>query len=84
VTVAVPVADLLADFSVEMTGKDAPALREAQPFLPRGTRVTVTFLGNESSELRVRAAEAAQQIGFVPVPHVAPGVLPRRMTWSRS
>lgn len=67
----VPISELLTDFSVEMTAKDAPALREAQPFLPAGTRVNVTFLGNETPESRVSAAGSAQRLGFVPVPHIS-------------
>jgi methylenetetrahydrofolate reductase (NADPH) len=54
-----------------MTGKDAPALPEAQAFLPPGTRVNVTFLGNENTELRSNAARAVKQAGFVPVPHIS-------------
>ncbi|MER7692455.1 methylenetetrahydrofolate reductase [Streptomyces sp. NPDC097610] len=67
----VSISDLLKDFSVEMTGKDTPALLEARPFLPLGTRVNVTFLGNESPDLRVNAAGVVRQIGFAPVPHIS-------------
>ena len=62
---------LLDDFSVEMTGKDVPASEEAAPFLRPGTRISVTFLGNEDLPMRVAAAAAVKQLGFVPVPHVS-------------
>ncbi|MEF2975972.1 methylenetetrahydrofolate reductase [Subtercola sp. YIM 133946] len=62
---------LLEDYSIEMTGKDIPGLQEAAPFLPPGTRVNVTFLGNENLELRLAAAKAVRDGGFVPVPHIS-------------
>ncbi|WP_396652826.1 methylenetetrahydrofolate reductase [Microbacterium sp. Marseille-Q6965] len=54
-----------------MTGKDVPALLEAQSAIPAGTRINVTFLGNEDLEMRVTAAKAVKDAGFVPVPHVS-------------
>jgi methylenetetrahydrofolate reductase (NADPH) len=62
---------LLSDFSVEMTGKDVDALHDARAALPQGTRVNVTFLGNENLEMRLAAARAVLQDGFVPVPHIS-------------
>ena len=62
---------LLSGFSVEMTGKDVDALREAQDVLPPGTRVNVTFLGNEDLPMRVAAAAAVKSAGLVPVPHIS-------------
>jgi methylenetetrahydrofolate reductase (NADPH) len=63
--------ELIHDFSLEMTGKDIPALAEAQGHIPPGTRINVTFLGNEDLEMRVAAAKAVRDFGFVPVPHVS-------------
>jgi methylenetetrahydrofolate reductase (NADPH) len=62
---------LLQDFSLEMTGKDVEALREAAPSIPPGTRVNVTFLGNEDLQMRVTAAKAVKELGFLPVPHIS-------------
>lgn len=62
---------LLADFSLEMTGKDVDALREAAGSLIPGTRINVTFLGNEDQDMRVTAARAVRESGFVPVPHIS-------------
>ncbi|RDG35382.1 methylenetetrahydrofolate reductase, partial [Streptomyces corynorhini] len=53
------VALLLEDFSLEMTGKDVTGLEEARDRLPPGTRINVTFLGNENLALRLGAARAA-------------------------
>lgn len=64
-------ARLLTGFSLEMTGKDTGALEAAQPVLPAGTRINVTFLGTEDLPLRVAAAAAVRAGGFVPVPHVS-------------
>lgn len=64
-------AGLLADFSLEMTGRDLPALDEAAVLLPPGTRVNITFLGTEDAALRLAAAAAVRERGLVPVPHLA-------------
>ncbi len=66
-----PQAKLIDDFSLEMTGKDVPGLREAQDVIPPGTRVNVTFLGNEDLDMRVAAAQAVAEAGFIPVPHIS-------------
>lgn len=57
--------------SLEMTGKDVDALHEAKSLIDPGTRVNVTFLGNEDLDMRVHAAAAVREAGFVPVPHVS-------------
>lgn len=66
-----PARTLLEDFSVEMTGKDVVALEEAVAEIPHGTRINVTYLGNEDLPMRLRAATAAKNAGFVPVPHIS-------------
>ncbi|WP_406432494.1 methylenetetrahydrofolate reductase [Streptomyces sp. NBC_00631] len=60
---------LLEDFSLEMTGKDVSKLEEASSLIPQGTRINVTFLGNENLRMRLDAARAVKRLGFVPVPH---------------
>ena len=64
-------AQLVSDFSLEMTGKDIPGLNEAKDSIPPGTKINVTFLGNEDLEMRVAAAKAVRDLGFVPVPHIS-------------
>ncbi|MFT4305471.1 MAG: methylenetetrahydrofolate reductase [Microbacterium sp.] len=54
-----------------MTGKDVPGLREAAHAIPAGTRINVTFLGNEDLQMRVAAAKAVKDLGFTPVPHIS-------------
>ena len=66
-----PIPELLSDFSVEISGKDASALLGRQALLPSETKVNVTFLGNETFEQRIAAARAVQEAGLVPVPHIA-------------
>lgn len=68
-----PVAarELVTDFSLEMTGKDVPGLEEARSVIPAGTKINVTFLGNEDLDMRVAAAKAVKDMGFVPVPHIS-------------
>src|SRR4051812_33368241 len=62
---------LLRGFSLEMTGKDIPGLQEARDSIPAGTRINVTFLGNEDLEMRVAAAAEVKNLGFVPIPHIS-------------
>jgi methylenetetrahydrofolate reductase (NADPH) len=62
---------LLEDFSLEMTGKDIQKLELARDTLPPGTRINVTFLENEDLQMRLSAARAIRESGFVPVPHIS-------------
>ena len=62
---------LVDDFSLEMTGKDVDKLREAAHAIPQGTRINITFLGNEDLSMRVEAARVVVEEGFVPVPHIS-------------
>ncbi|WP_433706536.1 methylenetetrahydrofolate reductase [Paraburkholderia sacchari] len=66
-----PVLSLIDDFSLEMSGKDQPALQEAKSIIPPDTLINVTFLGNETLDLRVSAARSVREYGFRPVPHIA-------------
>jgi methylenetetrahydrofolate reductase (NADPH) len=63
--------ELLTGYSLEMTGKDVPGLMEAKDSIPAGSKINVTFLGNEDLEMRVAAAKAVRDLGFVPVPHIS-------------
>lgn len=62
---------LVENFSLEMTGKDVPGLEEARDAIPQGSKINVTFLGNEDLEMRISAAKAVRDFGFVPVPHIS-------------
>jgi methylenetetrahydrofolate reductase (NADPH) len=62
---------LVDGFSLEMTGKDVPGLEEAASVIPAGTKINVTFLGNEDLDMRVAASKAVKDLGFVPVPHIS-------------
>ena len=75
-TAAGPMTDILDDYSVEMTGKDVLSLNEARALLRPGTRVNVTYLGNEDFEMRRTAIRAAAGWGFTPVPHISARRLP--------
>lgn len=65
-----PGTGVLCDFSLEMTGRDVPALDAAAGTLPHGTRVNITSLGTEDVSVRVAAAAAVRERGLVPVPHL--------------
>jgi methylenetetrahydrofolate reductase (NADPH) len=64
---------VMTEPSLEMTGKDKDieSLRDAASAIPQGTRINVTFLGNEDLSMRVKASTAAKDLGFVPVPHIS-------------
>jgi methylenetetrahydrofolate reductase (NADPH) len=62
---------LIRDYSLEMTAKDLSSLSEAQPFIPQGTRISVTYLPGEETDARVGAVAAVRQGGFEPVPHLS-------------
>src|SRR4249919_344695 len=62
-------ASLLDGFTIEISAKDAEKLAEAA--IPRGTRVSVTFMPNEDFAQRVSAAAQVRRLGYVPVPHIA-------------
>ena len=64
-------ASLLDDFSLEMTGKDTAKLQQAAAGIPEGTRINVTYLGNEEPALRLEAVRAVARLGFTPVPHIS-------------
>lgn len=66
-----PAKKLVDDFSIEMTGKDVEALEAAAHLIPQGTRINVTFLGNEDLDMRTNAAAAVRRLGFDPVPHIS-------------
>jgi methylenetetrahydrofolate reductase (NADPH) len=68
-TAAMP--ELLRDPSLEMTGKDVEALHEAAGAIAPGTRINVTYLGNEDLPMRVAAAKAVRDGGFTVVPHLS-------------
>lgn len=70
--------DILDGFSLEMTGKDVPSLDQARTLLPAGTRVNVTYLGNENFEMRRTAIRAVAGWGLTPVPHISSRRLPSR------
>lgn len=67
---------LLADYSVEMTGRDIDHLDRARLSIPPGTRINITYLKHEDLDTRVRAAQTVCEFGFVPVPHVSARRLP--------
>lgn len=62
---------LLEHFSLEMTAKDTEALEAAAPSIPAGTTINLTYLGNETTEMRIEAAQAIVDAGFSAVPHIS-------------
>ncbi|MGV9790706.1 methylenetetrahydrofolate reductase [Streptomyces sp. NPDC003435] len=67
---------LLDGVSLEMTGKDVPRLEEARGGIAPGTRINVTYLAGEDPGMRLAAARAVKDSGFVPVPHLSARRLP--------
>jgi methylenetetrahydrofolate reductase (NADPH) len=64
-------SSLLGGFSIEMTAKDVPALEQAAPLLPPGTKIPVAFLPGETMAQRIFAARRVRELGFIPIPHIS-------------
>lgn len=62
---------LLECCSLEITAKEIGPLRAASNSIAPGTRVHITYLGNEDLQMRVKAAAEVRRLGFEPVPHIA-------------
>jgi methylenetetrahydrofolate reductase (NADPH) len=56
-------------YSLEMTAKDEPSLRDAARLIPAETPVAITYLPGEEIEARVAATRAVRELGFEPMPH---------------
>ena len=63
--------DLIDGYSLEITAKDVPALREAAPKIAAETPIAVTFLPGEEMDARIAAVKAVRELGFEPMPHVS-------------
>ncbi|WP_343525452.1 methylenetetrahydrofolate reductase [Sphingomonas sp.] len=64
-----PPLHMVDGFSLEITAKDADALRAAAPLLPPDTPVAVTFLPGETVDQRLAATRLVRDLGFEPMPH---------------
>src|SRR5215472_10611606 len=64
-------AAILADFSLGVAWKEIGELEGTRSLIPPGTRVHVGFVDSEDMAMRVKAARAVRQSGFVPVPVIA-------------
>lgn len=56
-------------YSLEITAKDEPRLREAADAIAPETPVAITYLPGEEIGPRVAAAVAVRELGFEPMPH---------------
>lgn len=69
-------ADLLRDYSLEITAKDEPVLAQARVLLPAETVVSVTYLPGETMEARISAAAEVRRLGLTPMPHISARRIP--------
>jgi methylenetetrahydrofolate reductase (NADPH) len=58
-------------YSLEMTAKDRPALREAAAHIAPETPIAITFLPHEDMDARIAAASEVRALGFEPMPHLS-------------
>lgn len=63
-------ADLLQDYSVEVTSRDKKSLEAAPQVLRPGTEVFIASLPGDSMDKLVNAAAGLRKGGLVPVPHI--------------
>lgn len=64
-----PPASATDGYSLEITAKDADALRETAASIPPGTSIAVTFLPGEEPAARIAATKTVRELGFEPMPH---------------
>lgn len=64
-----PATSAIDGYSIEITAKDADALRMVAPRIPPATPIAIAFLPGESLDARVRAAQTIRDLGFEPMPH---------------
>lgn len=62
---------ILDGISLEITAKDADALRGVANDIAPGTSISIAFLPGETVDDRVMAATIVRQLGFNPMPHLA-------------
>lgn len=62
---------MIDGYSLEMTAKDRPALREAAAAIAPETPIAITFLPHEAMDARIAAAVDARALGFEPMPHLS-------------
>ena len=63
-------ADLLRNYSAEVTCGDAKSIRAAQTLMAPGSEVFVTSLPSDKVERSVAVAAELRNAGLVPVPHI--------------
>lgn len=65
------ITDILAQYSIEATAKDAPAFGLAAADMPRPAEVYIPYLPEESDAARIDACAAIRAAGLTPVPHIS-------------
>jgi hypothetical protein len=66
-----PVADLLGNYSVEVTPRSKSAIEACRNGMPRGSEIYIASIPGGSYHSAVTAAIGLMRAGFNPVPHVA-------------
>lgn len=64
-----PATSAIDGYSIEITAKDADALRAVASRIPPATPVAIAYLPGETLDARVRAARTIRDLGFEPMPH---------------
>ena len=62
---------LLTNSSFEITARDVDSFIKALDLVEPQTKVSITYLGNETDDQRVHAAETVLAHNSIPVPHIA-------------
>lgn len=70
-------------FSLEVSAKALPALREQAARIAAGTLVSIPYLASEDDEARLAAARTVRELGFAPMPHVSARRVPSRAALER-
>ncbi|HEY3656322.1 MAG TPA: hypothetical protein VGL34_15255 [Steroidobacteraceae bacterium] len=69
-TVSSPLAQLLENYSAEVTSNDRKSIETAATMMRPGSEVFIASLPSDTGDRQVKAASVLRRAGLVPVPHV--------------
>ena len=63
-------ADLLRNYSAEVTCRDEKSIRAAESLMRPGSEVFIVSLPSDTEDRRIAVAAELRHAGLVPVPHI--------------
>ncbi len=78
ITTHQPLAQLLHEYSAEVTSPDRKSLDAAALMMRKGARVYIAALPSDAPDAQVSVAAKLKQAGLIPVPHIVARNIPNR------